>query len=46
MCDINVHSFKLIKCMKQINVEIANITAFITLFVKDECDNDLLLNCF
>ena len=46
MCDVNAHSFRLIKCVKQVNVEIANIIALIALFMKNECDNDLLLSYF
>ena len=45
MHDINAHSFRLVKCVKQMNVEVTDIIAFITLFMKNECDNDLLLNC-
>ena len=46
MCDINAHSSRLIKCVKWVNIEIADVTAFVALFMKNECDNDLLLSCF
>ena len=46
MQDVNINSFKMINYMKYVKVEIIKISAFIILFVKNDCDNNLLLNCF
>ena len=46
MCNINTYSFKLIKYVKWVNVKIVNVIIFITLFIKNKCDNNLFLNYF
>ena len=38
--------FKMINCMKHVKVEMTEISAFIILFVKNDCDNNLFLDCF
>ena len=38
--------FKMIGCMECVEVKVAEISALIALFVKNGCNNDLLLDCF
>ena len=46
MQDINTNLFKIISCVKHIKVEMTEINIFIILFVKNDYNNDLFLNCF
>ena len=41
-----MNSFKMIDCVKCVKVEMIKISALIILFMKNDCDNDLFLNCF
>ena len=45
MQNVNVNSFKMIDYMKCVKVEMIKISASVILFMKNDCDNDLLLNC-
>ena len=38
--------FKMIDYIKCVKVKMIKINAFIVLFVKNDCNNDFLLNCF
>ena len=38
--------FKIISYMKHIKIEMTEINAFIILFMKNDCDNNLFLNYF
>ena len=46
MQDANVNLFKMIDYVKCIKVKMTEVSASIALFVKNDCDNDFLLNCF
>ena len=46
MQDANVNSFKMINYMKCVKIKMIEISASVVLFMKNDCNNDLLLNCF
>ena len=46
MQNINTNSFKMISYMKHVKIKIIKINIFIILFMKNDCNNNLLLNCF
>ena len=46
MQNINVNLFKMIDCVKCVKVEMIEISAFIALFMKNDCNNNLFLNYF
>ena len=46
MQDVNTNSFKIISCIKYVKVKITKINAFIILFMKNDYNNNLFLNCF
>ena len=46
MQNANVNSFKMINYMKHVKIEMIKINVLIILFVKNDCNNNFLLNCF
>ena len=46
MQDVNANLFKMIDCVKYVKVEMIEISVSVALFMKNDCDNDLFLNCF
>ena len=46
MWDANANLFKMINCMKHVKIKMIKINAFVVLLMKNDYNNDFLLNCF